>query len=363
MEIRYSGGFNMNHWQNGGGTPPSADHIYVNGYGFISEDPWQRENRDIWKNSAIVGILLICVLAVPALCSYPVQLLLSFFLAPFAYFANDTYAAAQLQALYLQLRELLLYAASMLFPLLLAAALLRPKRRRSPSFFRRPSPHVLSCGVGIAMAAWILFYLGGDLLADGLLQLGVLSMSPDTGIPAAPAAVFVYLIRMLLPALLEELLFRGYILRSMRQFGDSFAIIASSVAFGLVHYTWVQDLRAFALGMVLAYFVIRGGSLWTAVTARLSCIVLGLALDCLPRLFPGEMSPFFAHFLMLAVLAAGLLCFVQFCRTEGNPFVLSSGHTATRISRKLARFFGNAFLILAIILWGIQAAGYLQVIG
>lgn len=353
----------MNHWQNGGEAPPSADHIYVNGYGFVTEDPWQRENRDIWKNSAIVGILLICILAVPALCSYPVQVLLSFLLAPFAYFANDTYAAAELQALYIQLRALLLYAASMLFPLLLAAALLRPKRRRSPSFFRRPSPHVLSCGVGITMASWILFYLSGELLSDGLLQLGVLTLSPDTSIPAAPAAVFVYLIRMLLPALLEELLFRGYILRSMRQFGDSFAIVASSVAFGLIHYTYLRDLRAFALGMVLAYFVIRSGSLWTAVAARLSCILLGLALDCLPRLFPGEMSSLFGNFLMLAVLAAGLLCFVLFCRTEGNPFVLSSGHTATRISRKLARFFGNAFLILAILLWVIQAAGYLQFIG
>ena len=149
----------------------------------------------------------------------------------------------------------------------------------------------------------------------------------------------------------------------MRHFGDSFAIVASSAAFGLIHYTFTRDLRSFVLGLVLAYFVIRSGSLWTAVTARFACILLNFAVDCLPRLFPGALSTFFSSCLFLVILALGLLSFIQFCRMDGNPFILSSGHTATRISRKLLRFFGNAFVVIAIVLWVIQAAGYMQYIG
>ncbi len=353
----------MNYWQNGGETPPSADHIYVNGYGFVREDPWQRENRDIWKNAAVVGIILVGILVLPSLFDYPVQILLNLLLAPFLYLTEGSYAAAGIQVLYLQLRSLLLYALSMLLPLLVAAALLRPKRRRPVSLFRRPTPHLMSTGTAISLAVWVLFYLGGNLLSGGLLQLGILSLSPDNSLPAAPAAVAVYLIRLFLPALLEELLFRGYILRSMRQFGDSFAIVASSAAFGLIHYTFTRDLRSFVLGLVLAYFVIRSGSLWTAVTARFACILLNFAVDCLPRLFPGALSTFFSSCLFLVILALGLLSFIQFCRMDGNPFILSSGHTATRISRKLLRFFGNAFVVIAIVLWVIQAAGYMQYIG
>lgn len=354
----------MDQWQSGGNSSPPAGHIYVNGYGFVSEDPWLQENRNIWKCASLIGVILLGILLIPSLLSYSVQILLNLLFAPFVYLANGTYILAELQVTYYQCQELLLYLASMLLPLVFAMITLRPKLRKRQGIYRSPSPHILANGTAICMAIWVIFYLGGQLLSQWLVHIRILPLSPDSSIPSGFFAVCVYVLRVvLLPALLEELLFRGYILRALRQFGDSFAIIASSVAFGMVHYTVTKDIRNFVLGMVLAYFVIRSGSVWTAVIGRGSCLIVGLAVDCLPHVFPGSMAELMQNILFLAILTIGLLSFIQLGRTEGNPFVLSSGHTATRISHKLARFFGNIVLILAIVLWAIQAAGYLQFIG
>ena len=182
--------------------------------------------------------------------------------------------------------------------------------------------------------------------------------------PNVPAATLIYLIRVLLiPALLEEFLFRGVILRSLRQFGDSFAILVSAVSFGLIHYNLSRDLKGFALGLALGYFVIRSGSVWTAVGGRLACLVLSLASENLPHLFPGQLSSILRAVLFLAVLAISLLAFVRLCRQEANPFILSSGHTGTRISVKLGRFFGNIVFLLGAALWIAQIVLHFQIIG
>jgi len=70
----------------------------------------------------------------------------------------------------------------------------------------------------------------------------------------------------------EEFLFRGYLLAQMHTWLHSlvWAAVASSVAFGLAHFYqgWSGMSRAALLGMLLAYIVIRCGSLYPAMLAH-----------------------------------------------------------------------------------------------
>lgn len=65
----------------------------------------------------------------------------------------------------------------------------------------------------------------------------------------------------LVPAVLEELLFRGIILQGLRKYGDKKAIILSSVLFCLVHLSAEQFIFPLIFGMVMAYIVIKTGSI------------------------------------------------------------------------------------------------------
>lgn len=55
----------------------------------------------------------------------------------------------------------------------------------------------------------------------------------------------------------EELIFRGYLLKKLRVYGDKTAIIYCAIAFGLFHTNLAQILFAGVIGAVLAYVVVK----------------------------------------------------------------------------------------------------------
>ncbi len=77
----------------------------------------------------------------------------------------------------------------------------------------------------------------------------------------------VLLLVAVLPAICEELAFRGFILSGLRHLGNKgMAILISSLFFGVVHGLLQQSINACILGMLLGYIAVQTGSL-------LPCIV------------------------------------------------------------------------------------------
>jgi len=68
------------------------------------------------------------------------------------------------------------------------------------------------------------------------------------------------------PAVCEELAFRGFILSGCRHLGNNWrAIIVSAILFGVTHGFLQQSINACLLGMVLGYLAVRSGSLLPGV--------------------------------------------------------------------------------------------------
>ena len=71
--------------------------------------------------------------------------------------------------------------------------------------------------------------------------------------------------------LLEELFFRGLLLRSAtRRFGPNWAVALSAVVFGLAHFQPVQLLGLSAFGVVLALLARRSGRLGPSLIAHMA---------------------------------------------------------------------------------------------
>lgn len=88
----------------------------------------------------------------------------------------------------------------------------------------------------------------------------------------------------LTPAICEEIMFRGLILRVLEhRFGTKKAIVFSGFLFGLYHLRINQLLVLSIIGMLLAWITIRSGSLYPAMIIH--AINNGL-LSLSPRLFP-----------------------------------------------------------------------------
>ncbi|MBB6093683.1 hypothetical protein HNQ60_002564 [Povalibacter uvarum] len=107
--------------------------------------------------------------------------------------------------------------------------------------------------------------------------------------------------------LLEEMLFRGVILRSfLRQYSRTKAILCSSLVFGIAHLNVYQLASAFAIGIVAGWLYERCRSLWP-------CILLHAAYNAFVtasyiRAVEGEIinSTSYTAIAFVAAIAAGL---------------------------------------------------------
>lgn len=82
-------------------------------------------------------------------------------------------------------------------------------------------------------------------------------------------------------AILEEWLFRGVILNSLRPRSVAIAVIVSAVAFSLYHLSLFQLFPTLLLGVGLALIVVYFGAIWPAVVAHALFNVLGVLLSAL----------------------------------------------------------------------------------
>ncbi|MGD1104560.1 MAG: type II CAAX endopeptidase family protein [Terriglobia bacterium] len=138
-------------------------------------------------------------------------------------------------------------------------------------FAAMPLTAALEWGAGIAVAA--LLALSFVILCE---RRGWLPRESDLVyllIPETPREkLWAVLIIAPTAAFCEEFLFRGYLLTQLHDWLHSllWAWVVSSVAFGLAHFYqgWSGMIRAGLLGALLAYAVVRWGSLYPAMLAH-----------------------------------------------------------------------------------------------
>lgn len=101
------------------------------------------------------------------------------------------------------------------------------------------------------------------MFAVGLQQIG-LKINTSLSIPLDCFGNYVLALFViaLLPALTEELIYRGIILNGLRSFGKWPAILMSSLAFCLMHLNVGQFPFTFLLGIVLGYVMFETSCLW-----------------------------------------------------------------------------------------------------
>lgn len=69
----------------------------------------------------------------------------------------------------------------------------------------------------------------------------------------------------ILPAIFEELLFRKVMLNGAKKHGTVFAILFTSVMFGMIHMNIPQAINAMLMGIVFAYITIKSGTILPGV--------------------------------------------------------------------------------------------------
>lgn len=148
--------------------------------------------------------------------------------------------------------------------------------------------------------------------------------------------------------IVEELIFRGFVQRSLKPYGRKFAIFGSAVLFGLFHGNLFQSPYAFLVGLVLGYTAMEYSIAWAMLLHMVNNLVLGDMLYRLTMFMP-EIFGNMIFFTITGSCAVAAILVLVFNKQKIRGYL--GGETMDR--RCLRSFFLNwGFFFLALLMAG-----------
>ncbi len=340
---------NYNQYGSNGYRPPQYPHPGAPYY----MPPVNPYKRPIRQNANIVagGLLLSIVLMLA--CSTAIIFLLQLLLPQTILVEGHEIVE--------QLTDILYYTLSLGIPCIVMVRWIRiPTQVAFP--MRRVRLALLIPAIFLFLGADVFGNLSANFLSGFLeMAFGLVPIAPDFTPPRNPIAIVFYMISVaVLPAILEEMLFRGVIMQSLRRFGDGFALVVSAVLFSMFHGNLVQGPPSLLFGLVAGYFVLRTGSLLTGIImhfinnflASVSYLLLFNATD--------EQVMIFNVCWMAVCVLLGLGAFIYLLITQKNMFrVIPSGYPVSE-GQKHFLFYSSAMPIVFFIVTVVFTALYFE---
>ena len=180
-------------------------------------------------------------------------------------------------------------------PAVLMAIMLTGRPLKTLLLDRMPS--ATACGVAILLA--VLLHPFGLQISTWIRDLYPVQEQMQNELAdfakllqTAPYPWLPYVMMALLPAVCEELAFRGFVLSGLRHLGSKrWAIGLAAVFFGMAHGIIQQSLSAAALGTVIGYIAVQTGSLIPCILFHVTYNGIMFTTALLPSL--AQRSPAF----------------------------------------------------------------------
>lgn len=141
---------------------------------------------------------------------------------------------------------------------------------------------------------FLLFCMGAQMInsfwitfLELLLNASGKSVMPLLDSVAGSSDTFsMFLYAAVLAPIWEEVLFRGYVLRTLRPYGRRFAILGSAILFGLFHGNLLQTPYAVIVGLLLGYIASEYSFVWAVLLHMFNNLVLADLLSRMTAFWP-----------------------------------------------------------------------------
>ena len=175
---------------------------------------------------------------------------------------------------------------------------------------KRPSAGMLAGCICLMMLAQILFSAiaaGAEAAAN---QLGYSFMNSIEAATGTSKTLSMFLYAGIFGPVIEEIIYRGFLMKSLQKYGKTFAILVSAAVFGLMHGNPLQSIFAFMVGLVFGYAAMEYSIYFSILLHVLNNLLFG---DVLTKLI--ERLPVGGQNLVYIIVVGGLAaagCVVAF---------------------------------------------------
>ncbi len=168
------------------------------------------------------------------------------------------------------------------------------------------TPAAFFCLLSLCVGSQLVSSVWISLLELFVNHFGLSVMEDLESVSGASDTVSMFLYSSLLAPIAEEILFRGYVLRTLQPFGKRFAIFCSAFLFGIFHGNLLQTPYAFLVGLVLGYVTVEYSIVWAMALHMVNNLVLADLLSRLLEALP-EMAAVFLDLLICVGFALAAL--------------------------------------------------------
>lgn len=193
----------------------------------------------------------------------------------------------------------------------------------------------------IGMMYFFNYFIG--IIGTFFSKLGLPDTSPDLWLNNDVLYdVFIFISVVILAPIFEELIFRGMILRTLSKYNKTFAIVITSLLFGLLHLNISQAIPAFFMSLVLCYMSLKSDSLLVTILAHAANNLLAL------------LSTYFDHnivitVIILACVIYGLMTLIL--KTKEISLFISEEKTSVNWYGKFFKRVPNLLYVLFTVVW------------
>lgn len=167
----------------------------------------------------------------------------------------------------------------------------------------------------------------------------------------------------LVPPLIEEFAMRNVVMQPLRKYGNLFAIIASSLVFGIFHGTPTQIPFAILCGLFLGYAVIATDSIWTGVIIHAMVNGLSCCYYAILYFTDEETADTIYGIICLALAVLGfvaLLMYFNRYKDEFKRIMSKNGLEEYTLKQKIFKFIFAPAMTVAIIVFLFQAISMIE---
>ena len=212
----------------------------------------------------------------------------------------------------------------------------------------------ISC-IGVGIISSIIYSIYSFILELG----GIIIPAPDfnfpTDNPFMLTLILVYVC--VLGPILEEIIFRGFILKSMQRYGNLTAIIVTSVLFSMFHLNLVQFVPPILIGFVLAFITIKSKSIVPGIIAHMFNNTVAFAMSLIPS------TETTSQYIILTIYTFGsLIGLLFFIREYGKEIIITikEDNKLLKTRQKIAVSFTSVWSIIYIVFYvGMIGLGFL----
>lgn len=339
----------------------TKEHVYIDGKGFVEQNPKKIEREALSKYAFLLGGILSLYFTIELFGEGLLCLIFTLFGGDVKWsIVSGVSGGGEFLRI---LNQVITGTLKRIIPIMvLMKATKIPWINAVPVKVVHSQPYKSAAPFAMVMVAVVTF-----LNAMYMNVLSFINITETTGpfyFPSSASGQFVMVLTdLLLIPIVSEICLRGVLMQSLRQYGDAFALLMTSLIASFMTHDITQSCSIFIMSLCIGYFVLETGSVKTGIIMRVTYRIIMYIQFLFPYFIPSEWLALVHSCYLLTMVLAGLVWLIIVNSGKRDFIMLKMNKTYLSVKEKIQCMFTSQTMVLWLVFTYILTLSQLRFLG